>query len=173
MSVADYGHIENAVSNENAELRDDRGTDMSSLRGRADNLDGRIQSNREAWDQGMREIEEMKSRRRDRDENAGGNTRAKGRVLVSFSLANPTRNSGGDGLVVPGYRCERGGEVVVQITVNRSGDVVGAAVDRSSSGSDACMHETALDAARRSRFNVDGSAPERHTGTITYIFVPQ
>lgn len=168
---ADDGYISNAVSNENAELRDDRNTDMSSLRDRADNLDGSMQSNRDAWEQGMREIEAMRAGRDDGKGNAGNDSRAKGRVLVSFSLANPTRYS--DELVTPGYRCERGGEVVVEITVDRSGDVVSAAVDRSLSDSDACMHETALDAARRSRFNVDGSAPERHVGTITYLFIPQ
>jgi TonB family protein len=91
--------------------------------------------------------------------------------LVSFSLSNPTRYS--DNIVVPGYRCEKGGEVVVDITVNRSGDVVAAAVNKGLSDSDNCMHETALDAARRSRFNLDGSAPERQTGTITYLFIPQ
>ena len=169
--LADYAHLRNMASNENAELRDDRNTNVSNLRNRADGLDGRMQSNRDAWDQGMREIEAMKNNRGDREGNINNDTRAKGRVLVSFSLANPTRYSAD--LVVPGYRCERGGEVVVQITVNRGGDVVSAAVDRSLSDSDNCMHSTALDAARRSRFNLDSSAPASQTGTITYLFVPQ
>ncbi len=168
---ADDAYIRNVLSNENAELRDDRNTNMSNLRSRADNLDGKMRSNRDAWDQGMREIEAMKNNRSDGTGNVNNDTKAKGRVLVSFSLANPTRYSAD--LVVPGYRCERGGEVVVTIVVNRSGDVVSAAVDRSLSDNDACMHSTALDAARRSRFNLDSSAPERQTGTITYMFVPQ
>lgn len=167
----DNAYIRNLLSNDNAELRDDRNTNVSSLRDRADNLDGRMQSNRDAWDQGMREIEAMKNNRGEGEGNVNNDTRAKGKVLVSFSLANPTRYSAD--LIVPGYRCERGGEVVVTITVNRSGDVVSAAVDRSLSDSDNCMHATALDAARRSRFNVDSSAPERQVGTITYMFVPQ
>jgi TonB family protein len=170
-SAADSGPVSNAISNENADLGDDRNTDMAALRGSAGGLGGSMQSNREAWEQGMREIEAMKIRSGGGSENAGNDTRAKGRVLVSFSLANPVRQSAD--LVIPGYRCESGGEVVVQITVNRSGDVVAATVDRSLSANDACMHETALDAALRSRFNVDGSAPERQSGTITYMFVPQ
>ena len=31
----------------------------------------------------------------------------------------------------------------------------------------------ALEVAMRSRFNVDPSAPGRHSGTVTYVFVPQ
>ena len=40
-------------------------------------------------------------------------------------------------------------------------------------GGDECMRETALQAARGSLFNIDASAPARHNGTITYIFIPQ
>ena len=73
-------------------------------------------------------------------------------------------------LVVPAYRCEGGGEVVVAITVDRGGEVTAARVER---GGDECMRETALQAARGSLFNIDASAPARHNGTITYIFIPQ
>jgi TonB family protein len=75
--------------------------------------------------------------------------------------------------VNPGYRCERDGTVVVQIAVDRGGNVVGATVDKASSTADDCMHRTSLDAALRSRFDVNTAAPERHTGTITYIFIRQ
>jgi hypothetical protein len=164
-------YISNAVSNENAELRDDRNTDMSRIRDRAEGVDSRINANREAWEQGMREIEAMRNSKDNGEDASKSDSRAKGRVLVSFSLTNPIRY--GDNIVVPGYRCEKGGEVVVDVTVNRSGDVVAAAVNKGLSDSDNCMHETALDAARRSRFNLDSAAPERQTGTITYLFIPQ
>ena len=61
-------------------------------------------------------------------------------------------------------------DVVVEITVNRAGEVVNARVQ---SGGDECMRESALRAARVSRFNIDQSAPARQQGTITYIFIPQ
>ncbi|MDR0908080.1 MAG: energy transducer TonB [Rikenellaceae bacterium] len=163
--------ISNAISNQNAELRDDRNTDMSTIRDRAEGLDSRINANREAWEQGMREIEAMRNAKDEGKDASKTDRRAKGRVLVSFSLANPTRY--GDNIVVPGYRCENGGEVVVDITVGRSGEVVGAAINRELSDNDPCMHQTALEATRRSRFNPDSSAPERQTGTITYLFIPQ
>jgi hypothetical protein len=170
-ATAEDGNISNAISNENADLRDDRNTDMSAVRDRAEGLDSRINANREAWEQGMREIEAMRNSKDNDKEGSKNDSRAKGRVLVSFSLSNPTRY--GDNVIVPGYRCEKGGEVTVDITVNRSGDVVVAAVNKGLSDSDNCMHETALDAARRSRFNLDSAAPERQTGTITYLFIPQ
>ena len=65
---------------------------------------------------------------------------------------------------------EKGGEVVVGITVNPSGEVVAAKV---ASGGDDCMREAALEAARNSLFNIDDSAPARQSGTITYLFIPQ
>ncbi len=170
-SSADEGYIRNAVSNEGAELRDDRNLNNADVRGRMDDAAGRLSANRDAWDQGLREIASMSNDHGEGERNVNNDTRAKGTVQVSFSLLNPTRYS--VDLVNPGYRCERGGEVTVRITVNRSGDVVAAAVDGGSSTSDMCMHETALEAARRSRFNVEPAAPERHTGTITYLFIPQ
>ena len=72
--------------------------------------------------------------------------------------------------MIPAYRCEAGGEVVVQIAVDRGGEVLSARV---LSGGDECMRETALAAARASLFNIDASAPARQTGTVTYLFIPQ
>lgn len=170
-STADEAYIRNAISNEGAELRDDRNTNTSDLQNRLHDATGRMNANRDAWDRGMRDIDAMGADRGGKTGNANGDVRTKGRVMVSFSLVDPTRYS--DNLVTPGYRCERGGEVVVNITVGRSGDLLSASVERSLSDADACMHEAALDAARRSRFTPDASAPERHTGTITYTFIPQ
>ncbi len=86
-SEADDAFIRNAISNEGAELRDDRNTDMSNLRDRLDDATGGLDANRDAWDQGMRESNSMKGDRSDRTGNANNDSRAKGTVLVSFSLA--------------------------------------------------------------------------------------
>ena len=102
---------------------------------------------------------------------AGGENsdrKVQGRVTVSFSLVDPVRHA--RHLVVPAYQCEGGGEVVVRITVNRAGEVTHASV---ASGGDDCMRETAVRAARNSVFDINDAAPARHTGTITYIFIPQ
>ena len=54
--------------------------------------------------------------------------------------------------------------------MNRAGEVTHASV---ASGGDDCMRETAVRAARNSVFDINDAAPARHTGTITYIFIPQ
>jgi TonB family protein len=168
---ADARAIQNAISNQGAEEGQSR-TDMSAFRDELDRTNQNMRGNREAWERGNAGIEAMKGEKNGEDKkNVNNDTRARGTVSISFSLVNPTRYSAY--LYMPGYRCERGGEVTVRITVNRGGDVVAAEVDKGASTNDVCMHDTALDAARRSRFDVNTAAPERHTGTITYLFIPQ
>ncbi len=172
-SEADLSQIRNAISNEGVEMRDNPA--LSDMSNRIDATNESMRGNRDAWDEGLREIEAMKGTQEGADEqntrNSNNDVRVKGTVQISFSLINPTRYA--VYIHNPGFRCEHGGEVTVNITVNRNGDVVAAAVDKGTSSNDVCMHEAALDAARRSRFDVNSSAPERHTGTITYIFIPQ
>ena len=153
----DWKSIRNAASNENAlneELKDDRGTNTSALR--------------EGSEQGLAEEQAIRQRAGTEVGSEQQDRKVKGRVTVSFSLTDPVRTS--RHLEVPAYRCEGGGDVEVEIAVNRSGEVVWAHVV---SGGDACMREEALGAARVSRFNIDTSAPARQRGTITYIFIPQ
>ncbi|PKQ63620.1 hypothetical protein BZG02_09450 [Labilibaculum filiforme] len=77
-------------------------------------------------------------------------------------------------LPIPVFKCEGEGIVVVQITVNQAGRVVEAEVLAKESGvEDDCLFEAALQAARRTRFNVSTSAPQEQIGKITYHFVKQ
>lgn len=171
-SELDARQIRNAISNEGVDP--DRTPDVSSVTAAVDRTNENLRGNRNAWDEGLRQIDRMRNENGDEgdaDRSSRTDTRAAGTVQISFSLVNPTRYSAY--LYNPGYRCETGGEVTVAITVNHNGDVTAATVDRSVSTDNLCMHETALDAARRSRFDVNTSAPARHTGTITYIFIPQ
>lgn len=169
----DWKSIRNEVSNENARLdeslRDDRGTNTSALNEAAEAAEARMRANRAAYEQGLAEAEAI-GRRTEQPDDAARNTdrKVQGRVTVSFSLTDPVRHA--RYLEVPAYRCEGGGEVVVRITVDRAGNVTHAAA---ASGGDECMRQTAERAARHSRFDINDSAPVRHTGTITYIFIPQ
>ena len=161
----DWKSVQNQVSNENAlneKLRDDRGV------GAAAEAERRMQANREAYEQGLAEERAIRERNGAGKDEERQDRKVKGRVTVSFSLTDPVRTS--RSLNIPAYRCEGGGDVVVEITVNRAGEVVNARVQ---SGGDECMRESALRAARVSRFNIDQSAPARQQGTITYIFIPQ
>jgi TonB family protein len=77
-------------------------------------------------------------------------------------------------LPLPIYKCEGSGKVILDITVNQRGAVVSATVNKDESSSDDfCLHEMALDAAQRSKFNFDPTAPSRQNGTLTYHFVAQ
>ena len=127
-----------------------------------------MQANREAYEQGLAEERAIRERRGREDGSEHQDRKVNRRVTVSFSLTNPVRTS--RGLEVPAYLCEGGGDVVVSITVNRAGEVIGARVVE---GGDECMRESALRAARSSLFNIDETAPAKQTGTITYIFIPQ
>ena len=169
----DWKSIRNDVSNENAKLdeslRDDRGTNTAALNDAADAAQERMRANREAYERGLAEAEAIRRRRERTDERGESSDRkVQGRVTVPFSLVDPVRHA--RHLVVPAYQCEGGGEVVVRITVNRAGEVTHASV---ASGGDDCMRETAVRAARNSVFDINDAAPARHTGTITYIFIPQ
>ena len=71
----------------------------------------------------------------------------------------------------PNYTGNQEGKIVVQIWVNRRGDVV--RVECPAKGStiiNAEMINVAKEAAHKARFNADGNAPEEQRGTITFVF---
>lgn len=170
----DWSSVRNLTSNEallNENLKDDRGTRTEALNASAREIAEGMESNRAAYEAGLVEAEAILDKGRAKSEDKtteGQDSKFKGNVTVSFVLKDPVRTK--RHLVVPAYRCEGGGEVVVAITVNRGGEVTAAKVV---SGGDESMREAALDAAWKSLFNIDMSAPERHNGTITYLFIPQ
>lgn len=162
--------MKNAVSNEHAEeMEESLSEETRELFERSEEVMEQMERNGAEYEQmlGMlgeeRRPEERSAEHRD--------ARIAGGVTVSFSLARPVRHA--VNLPVPSYKCSGGGTVVVDIVVSRNGDVLSASVDKSRSASDNCMTEAALEVAMRSRFNVDPSAPGRHSGTVTYVFVPQ
>ena len=65
-------------------------------------------------------------------------------------------------LKIPAYRCYGSGDVTVIITVNNSGQVVGAKVLDAVSSGDQCLRNFAIRAARLSRFSA--SLYGRHGG---------
>ena len=174
-----YSSVRNLASNENAKLdanlRDDRRTQADELYEEAEKVQERMRASADTYNRGLREEQEMIASHRAKSGGSGNKSqkredrKVKGNVTVSFSLAG--RHS--VYLHVPAYLCEGGGEVEVTISVNRNGAVIGASIVRDKSSSDECLREMALNAARRSRFNVSSSAPDPQSGTISYIFIPQ
>ncbi len=167
----DWRNIRNTASNENAlneNLKDDRGTNTAQLNESAAEVQKRMRTNRENYEKGLAEAEAIGKDKGEQSDEKPTSQKVKGRVTVSYSLNNPLRNH--RYLDKPAYKCEGGGEVIVGITVNRSGDVIGAYVK---SGGDECMRRTALASARHSTFDINPAAPAKQTGTITYLFIPQ
>ena len=171
----DLGHsVRNVVSNENAQTDQERiSRATEEILDRAQQVQSQSRETRQMYEQGLHEeqrmIQEQRNNRRGGEENR--DVKVEGNVVVSFSLTNPLRTA--SDLFIPAYQCQGGGKVTVNVTVNQNGDVTNAVVDKRSSSSDYCMTSTAVAAAYRSRFNVNLQAPQKHTGTITYTFVPQ
>lgn len=63
------------------------------------------------------------------------------------------------------------GHIVVEIWVDREGNVVRTAITKGTDITNTEMRKMALEAASRSKFVADPSAPEEQKGTITYTFV--
>jgi len=76
-------------------------------------------------------------------------------------------------LPVPVYLSQGGGTVIVDIVVNRQGQVVNAEPREDRSIRDKQLFAYAKEAAIRTIFNSDNSAPSRQKGTIQYTFVAQ
>ncbi len=87
---------------------------------------------------------------------------------IEYSLTGRRANF----LPIPEYTTLATGRVVVQITVNRQGQVIRATAGaRGTTTTDRTLHRNAEDAARRARFDLKSDAPEEQTGTITYNFI--
>ena len=63
------------------------------------------------------------------------------------------------------------GHIVVEIWVDREGNVIRTGIAKGTDITNTEMRKTAMDAARRSKFIPDPTAPEEQKGTITYTFV--
>ena len=79
------------------------------------------------------------------------------------------RSLGSGGLPMPVYNVQDEGKVVVTITVNPAGQVIGTSINKRTNTVNASLRKAAEEAARKARFNqVDGV--NNQTGTITYYF---
>lgn len=84
---------------------------------------------------------------------------------ISYSLVDRTHEY----LPTPIYLCEYGGKIVINITVDRNGIVTNAYVNSTSSSTNGCLIDHALQYARASQFNSDSSKPSQ-LGSITFLF---
>lgn len=168
----DNSPVSNRISNENAlneELEDHR-TDAKNIYAEAEEVQQRVRDNAADYAMGLEREREILDTHYEGEEQIK-NEKVRGNVTVSYSLSNPVRRA--TRMPVPAYMCEGGGEVVVDIVVNNSGEVVDCKVNDALSARNECLREAALAKATNSLFNADPSAPSRHKGTINYLFIAQ
>ncbi|MCD6201939.1 MAG: hypothetical protein J7K46_09065 [Bacteroidales bacterium] len=120
----------------------------------------------------------LRNKLRVKEETLPGDSLAQSEIMASH-YSGPTRvkyNLAGRiarNLVIPIYKCEGSGVVIVHVVVNQNGKVIEASIDTNKSDHNPCLYEAALRAARFSRFDIDLDAPDKQKGTITYYFVAQ
>ena len=85
----------------------------------------------------------------------------------SFNLNG--RSIGAGGLPRPAYTIQEEGRIVINITVDPKGNVIFAEVGRGTNIDNASMRKSALEAARRAKFNSISGA-NNQSGTITYMY---
>ena len=88
------------------------------------------------------------------------------RSTVSFSLVDRKKVF----IPIPVYLCEVDGKIVVNITVDRSGKVIDAYENTSSTSDNECLIKHALEYAKNSLFSADASKKEQ-LGSITFYFI--
>lgn len=161
----------NSISNENAldESLEDHRTDAREIYSEAEEVQQRVRDNAADYALGLDKERQILDQHYEGEKIE--NRKIRGNVTVSYSLSEPIRHA--VKMPVPAYMCEGGGDVVVDIVVNPSGEVVDCSVNDALSAKSSCLREAALSKASESLFNADSSAPARQRGTIEYQFIAQ
>ena len=92
------------------------------------------------------------------------NLKSNANSSVSFSLSNRNKVK----LPPPIYLCEVSGKIVVNITVNGNGQVLDTYINTSSSSTNQCLIDTALEYAENAVFS--SADRKSQIGSITYYF---
>lgn len=167
--------VSNAAATEQSSGSSSFDDDLQQL---MDDVEEGMDANRAAYEEGMNSVRGSgkggKGGGNDKGDadNENDNARGKyqGNCTVTYCFENPVRSD--RGLYVPAYTAKGGGTVVLEVLIDRNGAVTSARVLTSTNSS---LNQVAIKAARNynTRFNIDGSAPSPHRGTITYTFVAQ
>lgn len=162
---------ENRISNENAldESLEDHRTNAREIYAEAEEVQQRVRDNAADYALGLSKEREILDQHYEGEKIE--NRKIRGNVTVAYSLSEPVRYA--LKMPVPSYMCEGGGNVVVDIVVNRSGEVVDCKINDAHSAKNNCLREAALSKAGESLFNAAPDAPQRQKGVIEYQFIAQ
>lgn len=165
MLAGGYEPVRN-IAVDRSSLKDDRHSaeDAEQLYKDVEKLRKDLQSAPEIPEENEIVAEPAKSKETKREE-----VRYSGPSVLSWELEGRKASR----LPIPAYRCMGAGEVRVNISVDKQGNVTGAKVDDGASSSDGCLRSFAVRAARMSKFSMSSTAPDRQQGYIIYQFVAQ
>jgi len=162
--------VDETKSNElNPTLQDDRGTNASDLYGEASRLKEQMNTNKDKYDQSLLKGTEEIPNTPNKNIKPKEESKYKGPAVISYFLEGRKAME----LPVPAYKCQFGGQVVVDIEVGRDGKVLKADIDSKNSIADECINTAAIKSALESSFTVSTQSAPRQKGSITYLFVPQ
>lgn len=154
------------VAVDRSALKDDRGTDARELYADAERL---AQELKDGFKVDEPDDDYATIEKSPKNDPKKPQQEYSGPSVVSYSLDGRKASK----LPIPTYRCYGGGMVVVIITVDNAGNVIGAKVNEAGSSTDKCLREFAVRAARNSKFSSDPKAPARQNGDIVYQFIAQ
>lgn len=172
--------VRNVVSNEAAQEEDSSGSSEQEqeVENPTDNLNEGVDGTNSSSDDGMSSVRGTgkggkgggNDKGDNEDENKSTKPKYQGACTVSYRFEEPVRNHAN--LYIPAYTARGGGVVVLDVWLDRNGTVTSARVASTTNSS---LNQIALQAARNynTQFNIDGSAPQSHKGTITYTFIAQ
>lgn len=176
--MVEYDEVMNTRSNDDSELdaslSDDRHQN-NDIYNEAERVMNEMQQSKNDYNDAMASLAEKTKPKSMKNTNDGQKSekneraRVKGNVTVRYML----KDRHDIYLHIPAYECQGGGEVMVGITVNNNGEVIAASIINSAAGTDDCVRNMALQAAKASSFNSAQNAPAKQKGSITYIFIPQ
>ena len=158
--------IRNTAVDAGSQLKDDRNTDADQLYKDAERLAQELRDGQQLEDASEETVELKPEKKKTEDSKK---KEYSGPSVLSYNLDGRKASH----LKIPAYRCYGSGDVTVIITVNNSGQVVGAKVLDAVSSNDQCLRNFAIRAARLSRFSASTSAPPNQTGEILYRFIAQ
>ena len=167
ISGASAPSVRNVTVDNNAPLKDDRGTDAEELYRENERLQRDLSGSDSRYEDAVDETVDLEAE--PRKEERQQQRAYSGPSVLRWTLDGRKASH----LSVPAYKCYNSGDVTVMIKVNNQGTVVYAKVVDELSSEDDCLRKNAVRAARTSRFNINTDAPANQPGEITYRFVSQ
>ncbi len=161
--------VDAASTELNPTLQDDKGINASDLYREAGMVKQRLTENKDVYQKTLLNGQEEIPNTPVKNTAPKDESKFKGPAVISYFLEGRKAIV----LPVPSYKCQFGGQVVVDIEVGRDGKVIKATIDSKNSLNDDCIDNAAIAAANDSFFTVSTDSPTKQKGSVTYLFVPQ